>query len=53
MVQMNLSIAEMETQMGQKNRCMDTKKGEKAGGNELGDWHWHIYTIDIMYKIDD
>ena len=30
---------------------MDTK-GEK-GMDELGDWDWHIYTIDTMYKIDD
>ena len=33
-----------------KNKCMDTKV---MGGEELGDWHWHIYTIDHMYKIDN
>ena len=21
--------------------------------DELGDWDWHIYTIDTMYKIDN
>ena len=29
---------------------MDTK-GEQEG--ELGDWDWHIYTIDTMYKMDN
>ena len=23
------------------------------GGDELGDWHRHIYTIDAMHKIDN
>ena len=33
---------------GVENKCMDTKgKGE---GIELGDWDWHIYTIDTIYK---
>ena len=37
-----------------ENKCMD-KKGEGwgQGGGELGDWDWHIYTIDTMYKIDN
>ena len=32
-----------------ENKCMDNKRGK--GGDELGDWDWHIYTI--MYKIDN
>ena len=31
---------------------MDIKVG-KGGGHGLGDWDWHIYTIDAMYKIED
>ena len=34
-----------------ENKRMDTK-GEKGGWDELGDWDWHVYTIDTMYKID-
>ena len=34
-----------------QNKCMDTKG--KGGWDELGDWDWHIYTIDTMYKIDN
>ena len=33
---------------------MDTKGGKQGvgdGGDELGDWDWHIYTN--MYKIDN
>ena len=33
-----------------ENKCMDTKGG-KGGWDELGDWDWHICTIDTMYKI--
>ena len=29
---------------------MWTPRGKK-GWDELGDWDWHIYTIDTMYKI--
>ena len=29
---------------------MDTKGGQ-GEWDELGDWDWHIYTIDIMYKL--
>ena len=29
---------------------MDTKGG-RGGWDELGDWDWHICTIDTMYKI--
>ena len=37
---------------------MDTKGGQGAGWDELGDWGWHIYTvyidiIDTVYKIAD
>ena len=36
-----------------ENKCIDTK-GERGGGwEELGDWDWHIYTTDTMYKIDN
>ena len=30
---------------------MDTE-GDKEGWEEWGDWGWHIYTIDTMYKTD-
>ena len=33
-----------------ENKSMDTK-GEGGSGEELGDWDWHIYTTDTMYKI--
>ena len=32
-----------------ENKCMATR-GERE---ELGDWKWHIYTIDAMYGIDN
>ena len=32
-----------------ENKHMDTKRG--SGGDELGDWGWHIYTT--LYKIDN
>ena len=35
-----------------ENKCMDTK-GERGAWEELGDWDWHIYTIDTMYKTDN
>ena len=35
-----------------ENKCMATK-GERGVWEELGDWDWHIYTIDTMYKIDN
>ena len=25
----------------------------KDGWDELGDWDWHVYTTDTMYKIDN
>ena len=31
---------------------MDTK-GAWGVRDELGDWDWHIYTIDTTYKIDN
>ena len=33
-----------------ENKCMDIKGG-KEGRDELGDWDWHICTIDTTYKI--
>ena len=33
-----------------KNKYMDTKVG-KGRWDELGDWKWHTYAIDTMYKI--
>ena len=30
---------------------MDTKR-EAGWWNEVGDWDWHVYTIDTIYKID-
>ena len=38
---------EIDTDVG--IRHMSTK-GERWGGGELGDWDWHIYIIDTMYK---
>ena len=35
-----------------ENKYMDTKRG-KGREEDLGDWYWHIYIIDIMYKIDN
>ena len=35
-----------------ENKCMDSKRG-RARWKELGGSAWHIYTIDIMYKIDN
>ena len=35
-----------------EKKYMDTK-GEGEWWEELGDWDWHIYTIDTMYKIDN
>ena len=32
-----------------ENKCMDTK-GERGGGEELGDWDWCIYTIVLCIK---
>ena len=26
-------------------------QGKKGVWDELGDWNWHVYTIDTMYKI--
>ena len=37
--------AEIETQYGYQ--------GEGGWWDELGDWDWHIYTIDTMYKVDN
>ena len=35
-----------------ENKCMDNKGGKPwGGGDELGDWDWHVYTN--MYKIDN
>ena len=42
--------AEIDTDV--ENKHMDTKGGG-GGWDELGDWDWHIYTIDTMYKIDN
>ena len=39
--------AEVETQ----TLSMDTEG--KAGWDELGNWDWHTYAIDPMYKIDN
>ena len=35
-----------------EKKCMDTKEERMGGWEELGNWVWHIYTIDTMYKID-
>ena len=31
---------------------MDTKE-ERGELKELGDWDWHIYTNETMYKVDN
>ena len=39
----------------QRHRCREQMYGHQGGEGEwekLGDWDWHIYTIDTMYKID-
>ena len=38
--------------MDVESKRMDTEEAEK-GWDELGDWDWHIYTIDTAYKIDN
>ena len=43
--------------MQSRNRDPDVEKKHmdtmgEGGSDELGDWDWHIYTIDTMYKID-
>ena len=40
--------AEIETQMQRTNIWIPRGKG--VCWDELGDWDWHIYTIDTMYK---
>ena len=32
-----------------ENKCMDTK-GKMQRWDKLGDWDWHRYTSDTMYK---
>ena len=39
--------AEVETQTS----SMDTEG--KGGWDELGNWDWHTYAIDTMYKTDN
>ena len=42
-----------------RHRCgkqtYEHQGGNRKGDNwdELGDWDWHIYTSDTMYKIDE
>ena len=42
--------AEIETQTREQTYGYQRGKG---GWEELGDWDWHINTIDTMYKIDN
>ena len=42
---------EIETQT-QRTNVMDTK-GEAGEWDELGDWDWHMYPIDTIYKTDN
>ena len=35
-----------------ENKYIGNKEG-KVGWEKLGDWDWHIYTLDIIYKIDN
>ena len=34
-----------------ENKCMDTKGG-RGWWDKLGDWDWHIHTINTMYIIE-
>ena len=47
----NYPICKVEMETDIQNKCMNTK--EECGGGEvwdkLGDWDWHIYTIDAIY----
>ena len=36
---------------GVEDRCMDTK-GE-GRWDKMGNWDWHIYTTDNMFKVDN
>ena len=35
-----------------ENKCIDTK-GIRGGRVVWGDWDRHIYTIDMLYKVDN
>ena len=41
----------------QRQRPREEMYGHQGGkgreGDESGDWDWHAYTIDAMYKIDN
>ena len=43
--------AEIETQIKRTNVWIP--RGKEGWWDELGDWDWHIYTLDTMYKIDN
>ena len=43
--------AELETQTQRTNVWIPRGKG--GVWEELGDWDWHIYTVDTMHKIDN
>ena len=45
-------ICKAERDTERENKLMGTQ-GERVEWNELGDWNWHTYTTDTMYKIDD
>ena len=36
-----------------REQTYGTGAGGKGGWDELGDWDWHIYTIDTLHKIDN
>ena len=41
----------IETQTRRTN--IWTPMGGRAGWDELGDWDWHIHTIEAVYKLDN
>ena len=46
----NLQIRNRDTDI--ENKYIGNKEG-KVGWEKLWDWDWHIYTFDIVYKIDN
>ena len=41
-----------QKQRQRRRKQMYGYQGRKGVWNELGDWDWHVYTIDTMYKIN-
>ena len=49
---MNLFAKQKQRHTCREKKYTNTQRGH-GGWDELGDWDGHIYTIDMMYKIDN